>query len=618
MALTPLRLHVLDLSDTWSDARTIDERYDLALVAVCLQGLVNRDAARLLLYGLPYGNWARFSQPVDFDGNIDRYVLRYSTLPGAWLENAVLEPVDSLTDLIRYYRDRIRGLVVWDGRLDATANVATTVAAVEDLLPVRFDEGAYPSGRPSLYRVLTEELRLPVERSLVGCFPGAGTIPETGRPSTGSAKCDAYLWAKERYLDTGKCRADLIGYVEDAYARRHPRHYNQWLAMRDYLVSERGFVLDLSAWDDERPVDDPEQPLGADRRTLNEILKSAYARTRGETPIRFFGFTPWAEKYTNYAGAGGQHGPVETEWHLTKVVTPYNGHMVVDIYQGFTANLSLYRLAPPIDRLTQETLARSAHPALPAARPASEPPTLNVLFYMGDYCDIGAVYNILPINWDDPARGKIPLGWSFTPVMATLLPDLIRWMYETRSENDHFMLGPGLYGYNMPNHLPGGTPYEANKRLAAAWCRKLDLDVTGFFIGYEPPSEAALALYQEATPAGVLTNHWRARDARAAVPHLGMYDLCTPGADPEAVVGELTKHVEAVYPPGARQGVAEGFVAFRCIWVEPALIVEVLDRARQRLPDWRIRAVDPHAFFAAFRASDGQGPARQRGSGGAA
>ena len=70
---------------------------------------------------------------------------------------------------------------------------------VEKLLPVcKRDEG------DSLYRrLVVEGPKLEVRVSLVDRFNGS---------ISGSSKCDAYLWAKSNYLDTGKCDASQMGY----------------------------------------------------------------------------------------------------------------------------------------------------------------------------------------------------------------------------------------------------------------------------------------------------------------------------------------------------------------------------------------------------------------------
>ncbi|NIR00989.1 MAG: hypothetical protein GTN78_12440, partial [Gemmatimonadales bacterium] len=89
----------------------------------------------------------------------------------------------------------------------------------------------------------TAELGLPVKVRLVNpdgssMFAGRGTIPDSSTPSTGSAKCDAYLWAKEKYLDSGKCNPAKMGYYIDAYWLRKPDGYipNHTLSNHDYFT----------------------------------------------------------------------------------------------------------------------------------------------------------------------------------------------------------------------------------------------------------------------------------------------------------------------------------------------------------------------------------------------
>ena len=87
---------------------------------------------------------------------------------------------------------------------------------MENLLPVRYDVAD-----DSLYsRLIVKGPRLPVKCRLMradgsAMFTGQGLIPGTKRQSTGSAKCDAYLWMKARYLDTGKCDGAFGAYYLD-------------------------------------------------------------------------------------------------------------------------------------------------------------------------------------------------------------------------------------------------------------------------------------------------------------------------------------------------------------------------------------------------------------------
>ena len=76
-----------------------------------------------------------------------------------------------------------------------------------------------PSDPESLYSLLLKDRRaaslgvglgmdggLPITLNLVGKFDGK---------RTGSTKADAYLWAKETFLDTGEVTGDELGYEKD-------------------------------------------------------------------------------------------------------------------------------------------------------------------------------------------------------------------------------------------------------------------------------------------------------------------------------------------------------------------------------------------------------------------
>ena len=145
-------------------------------------------------------------------------------------------------------RSRVPGrrsrLVVWDRQCRPTSNVATTAAGVEDLLPLR--AGSALAGG-------FQSLGLKVSLDLTGKFTGTGRIPDTALASTGSAKCDACLWAKARYLDTGRANARVLGYWLDAYWLQRPGRMHWWehcLTNHDWIVRNRGFVFDLSNWGD--------------------------------------------------------------------------------------------------------------------------------------------------------------------------------------------------------------------------------------------------------------------------------------------------------------------------------------------------------------------------------
>lgn len=213
------------------------------------------------------------------------------------------------------FRSEIHGLVVYDEKVPATSNAASTVAGADDLLCVRYD-----SGPDSLYSWLAGSRgpQLPVKVWLIrqdgsSLFTGQGVIPGTKTASTGSAKCDAYIWAKENYLDTGRSNPLHMGYYLDAWWLRTPQGYipDHKLSNHDYFIAQRGFFFDLSPWGGEAPNDDPHQPVGTDLKTMQAILHSAWMQSKGQEMIHIGGFPPVPRKYTKKQG--GQHEGVPTE-----------------------------------------------------------------------------------------------------------------------------------------------------------------------------------------------------------------------------------------------------------------------------------------------------------------
>ncbi len=241
-----------------------------------LQGIVNRKRPSL------------YVNLVGHEGSIDRYWWGVLRRHGGWMERARTRPAADLPDLIRRFRGSLRGVVVWDERVPATSNVAATLAGVEDALPVSSTRTRVRStlawwsspraspagGREALNR----------DGSPMFTMFGEGTIPGTRTPSTGSAKCDAYVWAVGRTIAKGRGQPRKMGYYPDAFWLGRPNGLpvdRTLLSNQDYFIAHRGFFFDLHSWDDEAPDDDPGQRLGTDVDTLRHILRVAWGRAKG-------------------------------------------------------------------------------------------------------------------------------------------------------------------------------------------------------------------------------------------------------------------------------------------------------------------------------------------------
>jgi hypothetical protein len=516
-------LFALDLNDPMQRRRFWDESHLL----VSLQGLANRDAPRLFL------RYVR--EP-------DDYWWQQMTRPGGWLHGRTVVRETSLLSVLQRFARFYRGAVLWDERVPATSNVASSIAGCDDLLCLRWDlvEG-------SLYRELTEgEPRLPVKVRLVGdndlpLFTGREHLPGTKLASSGSAKCDAYLWLIEHYLKTGKANPQRMGYYLDAFWLQCwgvSRPVNHTLSNHDYVIAQRGLVFDLNVWDDEACVDDPDQSPGTDARTLKALLRAAWDRFNGQGMIHVAGFVPWAFKYTNHRNqrwsAGGQHQPVPTEWRYAEILSCYNAYMDADaLGLGAMANASFfqhYPLRPHYAQNQKPTRSNLQARGLLDAE-GRIVPRRYVAHYVGDYDAAAWLYQQLPRMWDDPARGSTPLSWAFNPNLAERFPLGMAWARERCTTNDFFVAGDSGAGYLNPGYLTGNRLHSGLPSGLSQWeahCtrfyRHWDLSLTGFIIdGYGPAMTAEiLEAYSRFSPDGIVAQKIPGRGVHGNMPFLRM------------------------------------------------------------------------------------------------
>ncbi|BCW99469.1 MAG: hypothetical protein KatS3mg024_2296 [Armatimonadota bacterium] len=581
-------LVVLDLRDaaSWDvagDPALASRMYELFHAAACLQGIVNRKGPRLML---------RVFEADDF-------WLDYLRRPGNWLEKVSLvtyggdgTPEDALLQVATRFAGEVKGLVVWDPAVPATSNVATTAAGVEDLLPVR---GSEPEGS------LGARLRklFPVKLELTGLFP----LREGG---SGSAKCDAYLWAKERYLDSGRADPCRLGYWLDAFWLQRSGTMPWWehcLTNHDWIVAGRGFLFDLSNWGDEAPQDDPNQPVGADLETFRKLMRSAWERSGGRM-MHVAGFTPWAFKYTDHAVPPGRHEPVASEWELVRVLSAYNGYLDADAHSlSAMANASLWSQMPLPDRYVQNpppTPRRLMEQGYMAAD-GSLAPLGFTLFYIGDFDSAAWLTRKIPELWADPERGSVPMGWAFNPNLSARNPAALHYAWNSASEADFFTAGDSGAGYVNPTVLLEPRPVSGLPSARAAWvnhCRELyrryNLRITGFLINghagkLTPESEEMTA---EFSPDGMATQRaWMDGEGhlRGNTPVAWqMHDLCP---DNEANIACMERF--------RREGLQ--FLSFRLILLGPSFVRSLMDAAQASSPNAPHAFLDPWTFYYLLR-----------------
>ena len=572
----------------------LHEIWDDSHVLTGLQGLANRNNAAIYQFFIGGDT-----------GSIDHFWWHWMRGEHNWLSGGRVRLFKTLRDLIMEYQHLVRGLVAYDEHVPSTSNVASTVAGVEDLLPIRFDKS-----HTSLFYWLTSDPKGPhfsVKVWLIRpdgspLFTGNGIIPGTTTASTKSAKCDAYIWAKELYLDTGRCNPAKMGFYIDAYWLKKPFGYipNHTLSNHDYFIAHRGFFFDLSPWADETPIDDPTQPLGTDQRTLRAVLRSAWNQTHGQRMNHIGGFMPWDKKYTNSPGAGGKHGGVATEWQYAYIVSCFNGYMDADaLGLGAMANASMYQHYPLKRRYPQK---------LPTAHDLQRRKLINaqggvadksyVAIYVGDYDSAAWLYQMLPTMWTDPARGSIPLGWAFDPNLSDRFAPGMVYARNTKTPNDHFIAGDSGAGYLNPGALQTPRKFSGLPSGIEPWrihCSKYyrlwDIKLTGFIIDGDAPAtnDHVKAAYAQFSPDGIVA---------LKSPPLGVFDgmafmpMCSDyfaaGGSPEDAARVILQQTAARNTQ---------FRIYRTILQTPTWHKQLFDLLKKSALGERIEIVDPYSFM---------------------
>ncbi|MDX1521300.1 MAG: GxGYxYP family putative glycoside hydrolase [Anaerolineae bacterium] len=587
--------------------------YDTLIFLTTLQGIVNREQPQLYL--------SHDHQRLETPG-VDLFWLeKYQEpdQPYGWLAETEIIELEGLGEVLDIFAGGVAGVVLWDTEVPATLNVATTIAGVEDVAVVR-------AGSAIEAEVLA---RLPLKRSLVDLFQaGAATLPNSDTPSSGSTKTDAYLWAKENYLDTGRANAQFLAYLLDGwpaqlYRQNRMTRGGVYAMERDYVVQQRGFAFDLSPWSTEAPNDDPGQPLGADAATFRSIVEAAESQTWGGL-IKVWGFIPWYEKYAVSAetGVAGQESAVKGEWESTWLFSSHGGYLQGgggDVFGVAMANVSVHKFGPP--------------PPSPPERPTPAPPTeadlielgyltgsgeitpdrTFVLFYAGDYDLVHPTYTLLANYarkpWLDPRRGDLPLAWGFNPAMTEDIPGIMTYLYATQTEADFFVGANSGAGYLNPDAL---SELQLLRWLGRSrgYYRTYGYDVQGFLLNGNGAamSQRRLDAFTVIAPVGLLAPDFEMDEPW---PRLQWNTPLTALAS-EALAGTPDVAAEAVHTAYRRTVIDEQrppFLAFRSAFQSPTFLWGVRDRIQAQDAAGAIRdeqgnvlhpnytVVDPYTFF---------------------
>ncbi len=562
--------------------------WDTMHCVAALQGLANRERPRLYMF---------YSQ--GFGVETDSFWLDWLQKKDGWLRETRVTPLRDLDEAISVFRPFVKGLVVYDENVPATANLASTAAGCEGLLPARFD----PS-EGSLFNRLIREFKFDVKLWLVQTngapmFTGAGTIPGLDTPSTGSAKTDACLWGLHRWVRSGMAAPALAAYFMDAYWLKHPHGGPaplHTLSNHDYFIAKKAFFFDLSPWGDEPPNDDPGQPAGADKKMFLQVMREIYDREPGAV-ITVGGFIPWPHKYTNGSQPPGGHDAVLTEWEFGLLISQFNGYMEADA-AGLSdmSNASFYRHYPLKKTYPQKNSRPSKADWVARgligldARPVRK---LFVGHYVGDYDAPAWLYKAVPVMF--PNKAATPLGWAFDPNLADRAPQAMAYARANAGSNDWFIAGDSGAGYLNPraltirpqSALPSGL--EAWVRHCEGHYRRWDISITGFVLDGSAGQSTDLEFtaYRSFSRDGIGTHFEKSPAIKAGIPTCPERDLPDKPESAAAVIAEAAR---------GRKG-ETSFLWCRSILKDPRWYDQVSTLIREKHPDVSVEIVDPYTFF---------------------
>lgn len=558
-----------------------------------LQGVVNRETPCLYIKYIE-----------ESSNSIDEYWWNKYRKPGEWLAGKDTLLLPGVVETIALYKNRIKGVVLYDPQVPSTSNVASAIAGIEDLIAVRFD----PDPESLYSKVVLNGPRLPVKVRLVNkdgssLFTGKGTLPGTVILSSGSVKNDPYLWFIEKYMKQGKCNTEYAAYYIDQYWRKNPKaavpnHHT--LSNHDFFVSKKAFFFDLSPWGDEPATDDPDQSVGTDLNTLTAFLKQAYDQNKGEKMCYIGGFPSWAFKYTKHAN--GIHEDVPTEWEFSKIISAYNAFKDADaISYGALANASFWQHFPLQEEYKQPWVT---HEELKQRGYLNEKGEVDVegrnfiIFYVGDYDASAWITQRTPTIWDDPDRGKLPLMWCVSPVLQERVPMVLHNFRATATPNDYFAAADNGAGYLMPGMLQEPRPLSGLKSGLNAWAnhckpyyKRWGLTITGFVIdGFAPGlNKDGLDCYASFSPNGIVPQKTSLTFLHGNMPVLRA-DYDVNESNPVDAASLITRRVALRPVP---------FHWFRNILKTPSWYVQVMEEVKKQDPT--IELLDAPTFFELYR-----------------
>ena len=343
-------------------------------------------------------------------------------------------PLGEPKELYEKFLPAAQGLVVTDPDLPASVNVATMLAAVEGWLPVT----------PGLCKELPRR------------YQGFGAL-KVAMDLRGKWKKNvaAYRWFYEKYG---------LRMSRRACANYDPGQFE----LRDYFVEFKIPLVWVS-----HPDDSAAQPGGFIGRRKRSLPANCSRNYRPTSRALAGGIMDRAEK----------RGVARTG-RIRAWTWPANMPSSRCVRRS-TAGLAAWATCRSI-RALRRLSVRSASPP---------PPLADKVYYTytrtdGDGMNFWRqVYRDL---WDQPAHGKVPVGWQLGPTGFDLIPDILDYFYKHATSNDVFVNALTGVGYIREavylDKLPKSeqeAAWNEYMKLSTRYFQRLDLSLLTTFEAFQ-------------------------------------------------------------------------------------------------------------------------------------
>ena len=290
-------------------------------------------------------------------------------------------PVEKETDfkaLIKQFASELDGYIIIDPKMLHSINVAQTWGSLENWMII-----------PPELEDLVKETGLQLKEDLRGRWQG---------------RVEAYQWAYENLLP--RCSKHVIG----NYCVDYP--YSGNYVDRDFMVSNKAFVMDLSA--------------AVRQRKEYRLMDKIY------------------EHMEQPAGVWGWH---DTRDHEHWAVERASRKGIYTLCSGMP-NMSVHGGVKPLDtRFPKQKKS-------PRNNLTAEKGKIYVAFIMSDGDAFWVMENQQNHNWNKDEKRDFPISWGFQPLTADVAPAVYKYYINTQKDNDYMFCGPAGAGYTYTYQHP--------------------------------------------------------------------------------------------------------------------------------------------------------------------